>query len=255
MERLDKFLFLNNYFDSREKAKTAILKGSVLVDGKKRPPAFILNGDEKIEILMKNDYVSRGAYKLKHAVEKFNVNLLNKTVLDIGASTGGFTQVALECGAKKVYAVDVGENQLSEILKKNKNVVDMSGCDFRSLKKIDDVDFIVSDLSFISLRHIVPVLVEKYNGVPLILLFKPQFECGKDVAKTTRGVIKNKNIHKKLLEDFVCYLRGFNVAICGVTNSPIKGKSGNIEYLFYLNGTGKFDFNLNDVVGYAFKEL
>lgn len=253
MQRLDKFLSDNNYFSSREKAKNAILEGKVFVDGKLRPPSFQVSGNEKIDVKRLEQYVSRGAYKLLSALEMFNVDLNNLTVLDIGASTGGFTQVSLEYGAKKVYALDVGTSQLDESLKKNPKVVDMSNCDFRSSSKIEDVDFIVSDLSFISLKHIIPDILKRYgNKITMILLFKPQFECGRDIAKTKNGVIRDKKVHKNLLNGFAEYLKGFKIEISGVTYSHITGKNGNIEYLFYLNGNEKFSFNLDKICEEAF---
>ena len=256
MQRLDKFLLENKFFSSREKAKSAIIEGKVFVDGKIKAPSYQVSGDEKIEIKTSENYVSRGAYKLLRAIDMFGVSLKNLIVLDIGASTGGFSQVALENGAKKVYALDVGTNQLDEKIKANPNVVDLSGCDFRGSPKIDDVDFIVSDLSFISLKLIIPEIIKRYGkNIPMILLFKPQFECGREVAKTKNGVIKDKKIHKKILFEFVEFLKNLNLNISGFTFSSITGKNGNIEYLFYLNGERQFSFNIEEVCDRAFDTL
>ena len=256
MQRLDKYLLENKIFSSREKAKSAIIEGKVFVDGKIRAPSYQVSGDEKIEIKTSENYVSRGAYKLLRAIDMFGVSLKNLIVLDIGASTGGFTQVALENGAKKVYALDVGTNQLDQKIKANPKVVDLSGCDFRGSPKIDDVDFIVSDLSFISLKLIIPEIIKRYGkNIPMILLFKPQFECGREVAKTKNGVIKDKKIHKKILFEFVEFLKNLNLNISGFTFSSITGKNGNIEYLFYLNGERQFPFNIEEVCDRAFDTL
>ena len=256
MQRLDKFLLENKFFSSREKAKSAIIEGKVFVDGKIKAPSYQVSGDEKIEIKTSENYVSRGAYKLLRAIDMFGVSLKNLIVLDIGASTGGFTQVALENGAKKVYALDVGTNQLDEKIKANPNVVDLSGCDFRGSPKIDDVDFIVSDLSFISLKLIIPEIIKRYGkNIPMILLFKPQFECGREIAKMKNGVIKDIKVHKKLLSEFADYLKSFGIKISGIIYSPITGKNGNVEYLFYLNGDKFFAFDTEKLCECAFKHL
>lgn len=255
MQRLDKFLFEKNYFISREKARVAASEGRVFVDGKAREPAFKVDGSEKIEIKNEDKYVSRGAHKLAGAIKIFEVDLSGKVVLDIGASTGGFSQVALENGAKKVYALDVGKSQLDERLKADERVVDMSELDFRASQKLDDVDFIVSDLSFVSLKIIIPEILQRYQNLPMILLFKPQFECGREIAKAKKGVVRDRKLHEKLLNDFVRYFEGFRIAVCGLTFSPITGKSGNIEYLFYLNGEKNFAFDVKKVVSKAFETL
>lgn len=203
-------------------------------------------------------YVSRGAFKLAGAIEKFGVDLNGKVVLDIGASTGGFSEVCLENGAKKVYAIDVGKSQLDKKLKLDKRVVDIENTDFREVSKeaFQDVDFITGDLSFISLRHIFPKIVEIFGASKEIcMLFKPQFECGKELAKKFKGVVLDKKLHKNLLEEFCFYLKGLGFKISGLCYSSIQGKEGNIEYLFYLNGEQNFDDNVSKVVDEAFEIL
>ncbi len=203
-------------------------------------------------------YVSRGAYKLLGAIEKFGIDLNGKVVLDIGASTGGFSEVCLENGAKKVYALDVGKSQLDKKLKLDKRVVDIENTDFREVSKevFQDVDFITGDLSFISLRHIFPKIVEIFGASKEIcMLFKPQFECGKEFAKKFKGVVLDKKLHKNLLEEFCLYLKGLGFKISGLCYSSIQGKEGNIEYLFYLNGEQNFDGNVSKVVDEAFEIL
>ena len=255
MERLDKFLFSKGYFSSRQKAQQAIEEGKVFVDGKLKNPSFNVLGNEKIEVLNDEEYVSRGAFKLLKAVDVFGLNLKDKVVLDVGASTGGFTQVCLKEGAKKVYALDVGKGQLHDKLKVSAKVVDLSETDFRTSKKYDDVDFIVSDVSFISLKHIIPEILQRYEFVPVVVLFKPQFECGMEFAKKKNGVVKDKKLHLKLLKDFLAYLKGFHIKISGIAYSPIAGKNGNIEYLFYLNGQKDFVEKIENIVDEAFKKL
>lgn len=253
--RLDKYLVVKGFFPSREKAQTAIKKGQVFVNGKVKDCAYKVEGIDEIKVENPFSYVSRGAYKLLGAVANFKLDLKDKVVLDIGASTGGFTQVCLEEGAKKVYALDVGSAQLAEILKIDERVIDLSQTDFRVSQRLEDVNFIVSDLSFISLRHIIPKIVEEYPGVECMLLFKPQFECGQVLAKKYNGVIRDKKVHINLLKDFVNYLTFFKFKVSGIAHSPITGKSGNIEYLLHLNGKKSGSFDINKIVENAFEKM
>ena len=243
---------------SRVRAQEVIKSGAVFVDGKMQTkPAFEVEG-QKVEIKEGKMYVSRGAFKLAGAIEKFGFDLNGKVVLDIGASTGGFSEVCLENGAKKVYALDVGKSQLDKKLKLDKRVVDIENTDFREVSKevFQDVDFITGDLSFISLRHIFPKIVEIFGASKEIcMLFKPQFECGKELAKKFKGVVLDKKLHKNLLEEFCLYLKGLGFKISGLCYSSIQGKEGNIEYLFYLNGKQNFDGNVSKVVDEAFENL
>ena len=221
MERIDKLLVSNEYFPTREKAQVAIKSGRVFVDGKRAECSTKVSENCKIEVNQSDSYVSRGAYKLLGAKQKFDLDFSGKVVLDIGSSTGGFTQVALEGGAKKVYALDVGTNQLAESLKSDDRVVNMEQTDFRTAEKLDDVNMIVSDISFISLRHIIPKIVEEYRGVEAVILFKPQFECGVIEAKRHNGVVRDKRLHLKLLQDFDQYLRFFKFKISNFAYSSI----------------------------------
>lgn len=246
---------MKGYFPSREKAQVAIKDGGVFVDGKARDCAYSVSGEEQIEIKNASKYVSRGAYKLLGAIAEFKLDFKDKIVLDIGASTGGFTQVALEAGAQKVYAIDVGAGQLAPEIKSDPRVIDISKTDFRFAPKYDDVSFIVSDLSFISLRYIIPKIVEQYSGVEMAILFKPQFECGPAIAKRGGGVVRDRKLHTKLLEDFVEYLKFFKIDVSGIAHSPITGKTGNIEYLLHLNGGKNKSVNVKKIVEQAFSRL
>lgn len=254
--RLDIYLFENRFSPSRAKAQEIIKKGLVLINGKViTKPSFELLCNENITITEYHQYVSRGAYKLLKALQEFDIDFNGKTVLDCGASTGGFSEVALENGAKKVYAVDVGRGELSEKLRKDRRVINLENTDVRNLTKemVGDSDIVVSDISFISLRHILPKLKELLGKIEMVILFKPQFECGKDIAKRYKGVIKNSAIHKSLLKDFIDYLAGLEFKVSGLTYSSIQGKSGNIEYLFHLNGRQGKPFSVDEVVDNAFK--
>ena len=255
--RLDQFLVMKGLQESRERAKRAILAGQVFVDGKVvSSPSQKISGEEKITFgkdILK--YVSRGALKLVKAKDVFDVDFRDKIVLDIGSSTGGFTEVSLESGAKKVIAVDVGTNLLHEKLRKDERISLYENSDFRLIEseKVKEANLIVTDVSFISLRLIFPKILEIFGkNIECVILFKPQFECGDTLAQQYNGVIRNSKIHKKLLNDFVDYLSHFGFEITGFEYSPITGKEGNIEYLFHLNGKKKNKFNIDKIVDSAF---
>lgn len=251
--RLD-ILISQNQNISRNKACDLIKNGNVWVDGKVCiKPSFIVS-ENQVEIKNCKNYVSRGAYKLLGAIENFNLKFDNKIVLDIGASTGGFTQVALENGAKKVYSVDVGSGQLDKSFAVDKRVVNLENTDFRNLdfNLVKDTNMIIGDISFISLSHILPYIIKLFGkNIECLLLFKPQFECGKDIAKKYKGIIKDKKIHIFLLKRFVEYCKNLDFNVSDIIQSSIKGKDGNIEYLIYFNNY-KFVKNIEEIVENAF---
>lgn len=245
-KRLDLIIFEKGYFDSREKARIAIMEGKVIVNGQKEDkPGTIVKGDAIITI--KDDklkYVSRGGYKLEKAINIFNIDLNDKVCIDIGSSTGGFTDCMLKNGAKKVFAVDCGTNQLDYGLRTNEKVKVMENTNARYLTYDDineKVDFITADVSFISLKHIIPVVKNllKDNGES-VMLIKPQFEAGKDKV-LKHGIIKDKNVHEEVINKVINFCNDENLFVYNVSFSPIKGPAGNIEYLIYI---GKID-NLN----------
>lgn len=256
MLRLDLYLVEQGKYLSRAKAQEAIKAGQVLVGGKEAKASMLVDENSQIEILQTEHYVSRGAKKLLHAAECFDFTFKDKVVVDIGASTGGFTQVALEYGASKVYSVDVGQGELAQILRDDPRVVNLENHDFRALTNDDlkGVNLVVSDVSFISLRHILPKINEILGKTEGILLFKPQFECGKDYARKYKGVVLDKKLHQSLLKDFITYAQGLGFTICNLTPSPIHGKEGNIEYLFHLNGTTQAQINVEETVSIAFNK-
>lgn len=243
---------------SRTKAQNLIKEGCVQVEGVIiEKVSFDVEAEKTVVVTPKDDYVSRGAYKLVRAIEAFDIDFQGKVVLDMGASTGGFTQVALKNGAGKVLSVDVGHGELSHILSKDTRVVNMEGRDIRSLAKeeVQGVDIAIGDLSFISLKHIFPVIHNLLGAVECVLLFKPQFECGKEVAKRCRGVIKDKVIHKSLLREMLEEIKIYDFKLSGLTHSSIKGKEGNIEYLIHLNGQKECSANIAEIVDNAFAVL
>lgn len=256
--RLDLYLTENSLASSRTKAQNMIRDGLVFVDGIKAERASIMVDDcQKIEIKKHEEYVSRGAFKLIGALQNFGVSLKDKVVLDIGASTGGFTQVALKNGAKKVYALDIGSGQLDKSLENNPQVINLSNTDIRTLdrKRAQGAQFFTCDLSFISLTKILPIVFEKFGKLPGIFLFKPQFECGKDLARKYKGVIKDKKVHKQLLMQFVNFLSSNKIVLSAICPSPIKGGDGNIEYLLYLNGERVATLDIDSLVENAFSSL
>lgn len=236
---------------SRTKAQRFIEEGLVFVDDKQiKKVSFLVEDNMKIVLVGNDDYVSRGAYKLLGALNEFKLNFVDKTVLDLGASTGGFTQVCLKFGAKKVYAVDVGENQLDKTLVNDERVVNLSNTDVRELDKdkIGDIDVIVGDLSFISLTKVLPKIKELFGTkLEMVLLFKPQFECGMEIAKKYKGIIKNKEIHKKILKNFENFVKLLGFSLNNIIVSPIKGGDGNVEYLLHFGGE-KSDYDFDKLV-------
>lgn len=229
---------------SREKAKELIKSRKIKVDGKEViKPAAIYSKESKItRSQIDNIYVSRGGYKLEGAIQAFNINLENKVCLDIGASTGGFTDCLLQHKAKLVYAVDVGTNQLDKTLRANANVISFENYNIRN-SKIEDfshiIDFIVIDVSFVSVIKVLEsaFLLLKNEG-ELIMLIKPQFETkGKHLNK--RGIVKDNKIHNKVLDQVLLFAKGLGFKIIAVEKSKLKGKEGNIEYLAYLIKRGK----------------
>ncbi len=238
-ERIDNLLVQKGYFQTRQKAKYAIENRNVKIDG------IIIDKSSKqieetskIEIIGETlQYVSRGGLKLEKAITVFNLDLQGKICIDIGASTGGFTDCMLQNGAKKVYAIDVGHNQLDEKLKNDNRVINLEGTNIKDLKinEFEKVDFISIDVSFISLTQVVEIAVKlvKNDGI-ICALIKPQFEVGKEFLNKN-GVVKDKKAHCKAIEKVLMITKTLNLKIEGIDYSPIKGPAGNIEYITYLS--------------------
>lgn len=238
-ERLDILLVKKGLSPSREKAKATIMAGLVFSQGQRLDkPGLELNEDAILEV--KGDllpYVSRGGLKLEKAIQVFPVSLEGAVVADIGASTGGFTDCALQNGAQRVYAIDVGYGQLDWKLRTDSRVVCMERVNARYLERDslpEQVDLVVSDVAFISITKIFPAMLEilKEDG-QIITLIKPQFEAGREhIGK--KGVVKDPQVHQWVLEHVLEEAEKFGLAVKGVDFSPIRGPEGNIEYLAWL---------------------
>lgn len=239
-ERLDNLLVKQGFAESREKAKAIIMSGNVFVLGQREDKAGTMFHEEKIQIEVKGNplkYVSRGGLKLEKAVESFHLNLEGSICMDIGASTGGFTDCMLQNGAKKVYSVDVGHGQLAWKLRNDERVVCMEKTNFRYMvpKDIADcLDFASVDVSFISLTKILePARNLLREDGKMVCLIKPQFEAGRDkVGK--KGVVREPEIHKEVIEKIICFAKKVGFLVLNLDYSPIKGPEGNIEYLVFL---------------------
>lgn len=245
-ERLDVLLVKQGFAPSREKAKAILMSGIVYVDGQKEDKAGTMFEEDKIKIEVRGAtlrYVSRGGLKLEKALEVFPIDVKEKTCLDIGASTGGFTDCMLQNGAARVYAVDVGHGQLDWKLRNDPRVVCMEKTNFRYMEEDalgEKVDFASCDVSFISLTKILgPAYHLLKEGGQMVCLIKPQFEAGREkVGK--KGVVTDPEVHKEVMETVMLFAASLGFAIIGLDYSPIKGPEGNIEYLLYMQKeTGK----------------
>ena len=238
-ERLDVLLVSRGLAPSREKAKAYIMAGDVYVNGQKEYKAGdTFKDDCEIEVrATKMPFVSRGGYKLDKAIKVFSPKINGRVCLDIGASTGGFTDCMLQNGAKKVYSVDVGHGQLAWSLRNDERVICMEKTNFRYLTDedfADKVQFAGCDVSFISLSKILPAahIILTDDG-EMVCLIKPQFEAGREqVGK--HGVVKDKKVHIEVIKRIIDIAQKENFYISGLSYSPIKGPEGNIEYLIYL---------------------
>ena len=238
-ERLDVLMVQRNLAESREKAKALIMSGIVYVNGQKEDKAGT-SFEETVQIEVRGStlkYVSRGGLKLEKAMSRFSVQLAGKVCMDVGASTGGFTDCMLQNGAVKVYAVDVGHGQLAWKLRNDDRVICMEKTNIRYVTPEDigdRIEFSSIDVSFISLTKVLgPVKQLLTDNGQVVCLIKPQFEAGREkVGK--KGVVREKSVHLEVIEMVSDYARSIGFGILGLEFSPIKGPEGNIEYLLYL---------------------
>ena len=237
--RLDVLLTKRGHFSSRTKAQAAIAAGLVIVNGKIIEKSGQIVPDCAILKVTQSDnsLVGRGGEKLRYALQNFNIDVNAKICLDVGASTGGFTQVLLENGASLVFAIDVGHSQLAEVLRDDSRVVNIEHCNFRyfySTQLSPIPNFACVDVSFISLKLILPKLAEcLQNGAEAVCLIKPQFEAGRE-ALNKHGVVKNDKIHAHVLEEIKQAATDYGFTVNGVCESPILGGSGNKEFLMSI---------------------
>jgi 23S rRNA (cytidine1920-2'-O)/16S rRNA (cytidine1409-2'-O)-methyltransferase len=260
MERLDIYLAKRDDVSSREKAKQLIKGGKVLLNGKKcTKPAQTVCGEDEITLTETERYVGRGALKLAKAFEVFPIDVNGAVCADIGASTGGFTQILLEHGAEYVYAVDVGHGQLAEELARNEKVRNCEGVNVRYMPAdfFDrKVEFMCCDLSFISLRQVLPAMSEALDdGGKIVALIKPQFEAGRS-ALGKNGLVKDRKKHCEVLCGICDFFSDVSLSLQGLDFSPICGGDGNIEYLAYLVKSSDLQpksFDCKSIVSAAFE--
>lgn len=274
-DRLDIILVEKGIAKSREKAKALIKDGKVYINNIMQTKASVLT-DEDAEIEVRGEiqkYVSRGGYKLEKAISEFALDLSGKVCMDIGASTGGFTDCMLQNGADFVYALDVGHDQLDEALARDERVLSLEGVNFRYFAK-DDFDkytelagiskskkkvlFIGCDVSFISLKYILNNAYDILeNNGQMVCLIKPQFEAGREHLNK-KGVCKDQKIHVKVIREVIDYAEGIGFSINNLSYSPITGPEGNIEYLLHItkeSGEKATRVNASNTVNDAFSAL
>ncbi|WP_026835097.1 TlyA family RNA methyltransferase [Eubacterium xylanophilum] len=243
-ERLDVILVNKGIAESREKAKALIMTGNVFVNNQREDKAGQkIPLDAYIEIKGKKmKYVSRGGYKLEKAIESFDIDLTDKYCMDVGASTGGFTDCMLQNGASHVYSVDVGTNQLAWKLRNDERVTSMEKTNARYMEPAmfdKKIEFVSVDVAFISLKKILlPIKGIMEPGAKAVCLIKPQFEVGREkVGK--KGVVREPELHKEVIRDIIEYSLSGTFSVLNLDYSPIKGPEGNIEYLIYLENSNQ----------------
>ncbi|MCR5322838.1 MAG: TlyA family RNA methyltransferase [Lachnospiraceae bacterium] len=245
-ERLDVLLVNRRLADSREKAKAIIMAGCVFVNGQREDKAgSMFPSDVSIELKgMSMKYVSRGGYKLEKMIEKHSIRLDGMVCIDVGSSTGGFTDCMLQNGALKVYAIDSGTNQLAWKLRSDERVISMEKTNIRYVTPEnigEEADFVSIDVAFISLlKVLMPVRELMKTGAGIVCLIKPQFEAGREqVGK--KGVVRDMKVHMQVIESVLSYAESIGFYILDLDYSPIKGPEGNIEYLAYMSLSQKLN--------------
>ncbi len=235
-ERIDKFMTENEMVKTRSQARMLIKQGDVLCNGKMvTKPGLLVSESDQIEIKQRFLYVSRGALKLVKAVEEFDLDFTGKVIADCGASTGGFTQVSLQNGAAKVYALDVGHDQLDQILKLDSKVENIEGVNLKNSYKLPErVDFCVVDISFISITKVFPTIFSFLKpGGKVVCLIKPQFEAGTN--RLSKGGIVPEKFQEEVLSETLNWFKENSYTVEKIIPSPITGKTGNVEYLSLIS--------------------
>ena len=247
--RLDVYLVEKGLFSTRNKAQSAIKDNAISINGKiiSKPNYDVSEFDDVTVIKESNPYVSRGGFKLEKAIKEFNLDFKDKVILDIGSSTGGFTDCSLKHGAKLVYSVDVGTDQLDKSLLNRDDVVVYEQTNILDVYELPHhIDFMVMDVSFVSIEVILPAVdrfLDETNG--FVCLIKPQFEVGKVHMKN--GIVKDRNTHIKVIENVRDVLKQYNMGILKLSPSPILGGSGNKEFLAYIKRNVESKINILEV--------
>jgi 23S rRNA (cytidine1920-2'-O)/16S rRNA (cytidine1409-2'-O)-methyltransferase len=232
--RLDQALVARGLTSSRSQAESYIKLGYVMVNNKLITKAgFLLGDNDKIKLTIEEQYVSRAALKLASVAKTLNLDFRDKTVLDVGSSTGGFTEYALKHGAKKVIAVEVGTNQMHPSLRGNSKIQLHEQTDIRNFKTGEPIDIVLADISFISLREILPAVAALSNkSTGIVVMLKPQFEAGAE--QINKGIIKNDTLRRKIIKDFETWTKN-SFKIIGKADSEVAGSKGNLERFYLLN--------------------
>ncbi|MBQ2803228.1 MAG: TlyA family RNA methyltransferase [Lachnospiraceae bacterium] len=259
-ERLDVILVNQGYAPSREKAKAIIMSGNVYVNGQKEDKAGTSFDTSKIQLEVRGStmkYVSRGGLKLEKAILQWQFNLDGCVCMDIGSSTGGFTDCMLQNGARKVYSVDVGHGQLAWKLRNDERVVCMEQTNFRYMVREDiqdDLDFASVDVSFISLTKIlIPARKLLKDGGQMVCLIKPQFEAGREkVGKN--GVVREPKVHEEVIHKIIDFADSIGFGVLHLEYSPIKGPEGNIEYLLHIQKKGELSEEVRNLTEHEAEE-
>lgn len=238
-ERLDKHLVTEGFVSSRTKAKELIKSGNVKInDSVVTKSSYKVKANDEIEIIDTDylKYVSRAGLKLDGAIDSFNIDFEGKSVMDIGSSTGGFTDCSLKHGARRVVAIDVGTDLMAQALRDDERVELHEQMNFKDApsRLFDGIDIIVSDVSFISLKHIIDRISIEDEDFELVFLIKPQFECGKEIAHRFKGVITDMSVHEDVICDIRDYFRTNGYTMIDLDVSGMPGKSGNIEYVSHF---------------------
>ena len=231
--RLDKYLVENNYFESRNRALDAIKRGKVFVDGVVAKASHKCDENSNIDIDEEKFYISRAAKKLELFLEAYPMKLADKRALDIGSSTGGFVQILLENEVQSVACVDVGSNQLHHSLRENEKVAVFEETDIRDFNPNELFEVVTCDVSFISILQIVDA-IDRLSYNEMILLFKPQFEVGRNVKRDSRGVVVNQEAIEEAKKAFESKAFELGWKLCYSTSSKLVGKSGNVEYIYHF---------------------
>lgn len=237
-QRLDNYLVTKGIISTRSQAESFIRLGSVTVNGEKiNRPAYNVSSSDEVKLTAKERYVSRAGLKLSSVAQTLGIDFTDKVVLDVGSSTGGFTDYALQHGARKVFAVDVGTEQLHPSLRHNKKIELHEKTDIRDFTPSEKIDIVVMDVSFISLREILPHIAKiSHPATQIIAMLKPQFEAGRE--QVNKGVIKNDSVRRQILKDFELWSKKLFVII-DKKDSEVAGTKGNKERFYLFKRTGK----------------